>query len=39
MSLFLCLAGTGWPSFWKPIDDEHVLEITDTSIPMMVSGV
>ncbi|KAF5837739.1 Mss4-like protein [Dunaliella salina] len=28
-------SGTGWPSFWKPIDKEHLIEITDTSIPMM----
>ncbi len=24
-------SGTGWPSFFKPFDDEHVAEITDTS--------
>jgi len=24
-------SGTGWPSFWKPFDDEHVTEITDRS--------
>mmetsp|Transcript_14641 Transcript_14641/g.38821 ORF Transcript_14641/g.38821 Transcript_14641/m.38821 type:complete len:219 (-) Transcript_14641:504-1160(-) len=28
-------SGTGWPSFWKPIDKEHLIEVTDTSIPMM----
>ena len=25
----------GWPSFYAPIDPEHVLEIKDTSIPFM----
>jgi hypothetical protein len=29
-------SGTGWPSFWAPIDPEHVIEISDTSIPFMV---
>ncbi len=24
-------SGTGWPSFWKPFDTEHVTEITDVS--------
>jgi peptide-methionine (R)-S-oxide reductase len=28
-------SGTGWPSFWAPIDPEHVLEIEDRSIPFM----
>ncbi|KAI3429528.1 hypothetical protein D9Q98_005616 [Chlorella vulgaris] len=28
-------SGTGWPSFWAPIDPEHVIEISDTSIPFM----
>jgi methionine-R-sulfoxide reductase len=28
-------SGTGWPSFWAPIDPEHVIEITDKSIPFM----
>jgi methionine-R-sulfoxide reductase len=28
-------SGTGWPSFWKPIDPEHVIEKKDTSIPFM----
>merc|ERR1711976_123401 len=28
-------SGTGWPSFYKPIDPEHVLEVTDNSIPFM----
>lgn len=25
----------GWPSFYAPIDPEHVIEITDNSIPFM----
>ena len=28
-------SGTGWPSFWAPIDPAHVIEIKDTSIPFM----
>jgi peptide-methionine (R)-S-oxide reductase len=24
-------SGTGWPSFWKPFDPEHVKEVTDSS--------
>eukprot|EP00191_Tetraselmis_sp_GSL018_P000299 CAMPEP_0177610688 /NCGR_PEP_ID=MMETSP0419_2-20121207/19934_1 /TAXON_ID=582737 /ORGANISM="Tetraselmis sp., Strain GSL018" /LENGTH=179 /DNA_ID=CAMNT_0019106053 /DNA_START=174 /DNA_END=713 /DNA_ORIENTATION=+ len=28
-------SGTGWPSFYKPIDPEHVLEVQDNSIPFM----
>lgn len=28
-------SGTGWPSFFKPIDPDHVVEITDMSIPFM----
>lgn len=28
-------SGTGWPSFYAPIDPAHVLEITDNSIPFM----
>lgn len=28
-------SGTGWPSFFAPIDPEHILEIKDTSIPFM----
>eukprot|EP00798_Chlamydomonas_sp_ICE-L_P012328 gene12328-15502_t len=28
-------SGTGWPSFYAPVDPEHVIEITDTSIPFM----
>jgi peptide-methionine (R)-S-oxide reductase len=30
-------SGTGWPSFFQPIDPEHIIEITDNSIPFMVS--
>ena len=30
-------SGTGWPSFWKPLDPEHVIEVADNSIPFMVS--
>ena len=29
------LAGTGWPSFYAPIDPEHVIEVKDNSIPFM----
>ena len=25
----------GWPSFYQPIDLEHVLEVSDSSIPFM----
>ncbi|GBF90999.1 peptide-methionine (R)-S-oxide reductase [Raphidocelis subcapitata] len=28
-------SGTGWPSFFKPIDPEHVIEVVDKSIPFM----
>ena len=28
-------SGTGWPSFYAPIDPQHVIEIKDTSIPFM----
>ena len=28
-------SGTGWPSFYAPIDPQHVVEIKDTSIPFM----
>lgn len=28
-------SGTGWPSFYAPIDAEHVIEIQDNSIPFM----
>jgi peptide-methionine (R)-S-oxide reductase len=24
-------SGTGWPSFWKPVDPEHVATIVDRS--------
>lgn len=24
-------SGTGWPSFFKPLDEERILEVTDTS--------
>jgi methionine-R-sulfoxide reductase len=27
--------GTGWPSFYAPIDPEHVVEKRDDSIPFM----
>eukprot|EP00898_Chlorokybus_atmophyticus_P006079 jgi/Chlat1/6472/Chrsp45S06054 len=28
-------SGTGWPSFWQPIDPAHVIEKRDWSIPFM----
>jgi peptide-methionine (R)-S-oxide reductase len=28
-------SGTGWPSFWEPIDDTHVLEENDRSYGMV----
>uniref|UniRef100_A0A7S1T1M2 Peptide-methionine (R)-S-oxide reductase n=1 Tax=Tetraselmis chuii TaxID=63592 RepID=A0A7S1T1M2_9CHLO len=28
-------SGTGWPSFWQPVDPEHILEVEDRSIPFM----
>lgn len=28
-------SGTGWPSFWAPVDPEHIIEVPDNSIPFM----
>jgi peptide-methionine (R)-S-oxide reductase len=28
-------SGTGWPSFYAPVDKDHVIEIEDRSIPFM----
>lgn len=28
-------SGTGWPSFYAPVDPEHVIEVVDKSIPFM----
>lgn len=28
-------SGTGWPSFYAPIDPDHVVEVVDRSIPFM----
>eukprot|EP01025_Chloroclados_australasicus_P063835 TRINITY_DN8459_c0_g1_i1.p2 TRINITY_DN8459_c0_g1~~TRINITY_DN8459_c0_g1_i1.p2 ORF type:complete len:181 (-),score=17.21 TRINITY_DN8459_c0_g1_i1:331-873(-) len=28
-------SGTGWPSFYEPIDPDHVVEVADNSIPFM----
>jgi peptide-methionine (R)-S-oxide reductase len=28
-------SGTGWPSFWSPIDPQHVIERRDTNIPFL----
>jgi len=28
-------SGTGWPSFWAPVDPDHVEEVPDLSIPFM----
>ncbi|MBM3993603.1 MAG: peptide-methionine (R)-S-oxide reductase MsrB [Planctomycetes bacterium] len=27
-------SGSGWPSFWKPIDDDHVSLVADSSLFM-----
>jgi len=32
-------SGTGWPSFWAPVDPEHVIEVVDASIPFMAPRV
>lgn len=28
-------SGTGWPSFYAPIDKDHIVEVVDNSIPFM----
>lgn len=28
-------SGTGWPSFYEPVDPEHIIEKSDMSIPFM----
>lgn len=28
-------SGSGWPSFWAPVDKEHIIEIRDTSHGMI----
>ncbi len=28
-------SGTGWPSFYAPVDPEHIIEVTDNSVPFM----
>lgn len=28
-------SGTGWPSFWEPVDPEHVVGVRDTSYGMV----
>lgn len=28
-------SGTGWPSFYAPVDPDHVIEVVDNSIPFM----
>ena len=28
-------SGTGWPSFYQPVDPNHIIEVKDLSIPFM----
>lgn len=28
-------SGSGWPSFWEPIDPEHIIEVRDASLGMV----
>lgn len=28
-------SGTGWPSFWQPVEDSHVLQLTDRKLWMV----
>lgn len=33
--LLCCHVCPGWPSFYAPIDKDHVIEVVDKSIPWM----
>jgi len=35
--LAVCLLLPGWPSFYAPVDKEHIIEVVDRSIPWMTA--